>query len=159
MWNIVQKTVLLGGFKSKFLTPFGPLGFFLSLDAIPRALGHACISGFSVTENMRMPTYHLVRDSFDNIAKCKAALFFGHARMEHHLQQQIAKFFAQIVHIIALYGIEDFISFLKRIGHDGFETLLHIPWTAGFGVTERCHDFQKAIDIAGWFHHRSVKLG
>ncbi|MDT4863379.1 hypothetical protein FQZ97_980820 [compost metagenome] len=54
---------------------------------------------------MRMAADHLVRDGFDNIAEAKLALFFSHAGMKHHLKQQIAKLFTEIIGIVALNGI------------------------------------------------------
>ena len=55
------------------------------------------------------------------------------------LKQQIAEFFAEIVHIIAVDGVGDFVGFLDGVGRDGFEVLFQIPRTAAIRITEFCH--------------------
>ena len=51
----------------------------------------------------------------------KAPCSSRHLGMEHHLQQQVAEFVAQVGQISALDRIRDLVGFLDRVGGDGRE--------------------------------------
>ncbi|MCY1242164.1 hypothetical protein D9M72_551090 [compost metagenome] len=97
---------------------------------------------------MRMAADHLARHRFDDVAKGKVAGFLRHPGMEHHLQQQIAEFVAEVVHVAALDGIGNLIGFLDRVGFDRLEGLDDVPGATGFRLPERGHDIEQAFYIA-----------
>ena len=66
----------------------------------------------------------------DNIAEVEQLFLFGHARVEHDLEQQIAQLVLQRRPVLILDRAGHFIGFFDRIGRDGREILLDIPRTA-----------------------------
>ena len=76
-----------------------------------------------LAENMRVAADHLVGDGGLNIGKSNKSSLFRHARVEHHLQQQIAEFVLERPPVRMLDGVGDFIGFLDRLGRDGGEGL------------------------------------
>jgi hypothetical protein len=69
--------------------------------------------------------------------------------VKHHLQQQITEFVAEIGKIAAGDRISDFIGFLDGVGHNGRKILFEIPGAAAAGGSQRCHDIEQALDVAG----------
>ena len=128
-----------------WLTPRGALGFFLGLDALPRALdvGWAQPS-VSVAEDMRVSSDHLACDRLNDVAEGECVFLFGHACMKHYLQQQIAEFVSEIVQVATRDGISDFVGFFDRVGRNTREILFEIPRAAGAGCSQRRHDFEQA---------------
>ena len=98
----------------------------------------------------------MVGDGFDHVAESEFALFLGHAGVEDDLQQEVAEFVTQIVEIAARYGVGDFIRFLERVGGDGLESLLDVPWAAGNRRPQRGHDLEQAGYVFGRFHRRML---
>jgi hypothetical protein len=101
---------------------------------------------------MRMPADHLSRDRLDHVAERKRILFFGHAGMKHHLQQQIAEFVPQIVQIAARDGVGNLIGFLDGVGRDARKILFEIPRAAGARGSQHRHDLEQAGNIRGRGH-------
>jgi hypothetical protein len=46
--------------------------------------------------------------------------------MEHHLQQQVAQFVAQFIHVAVLNGVGDLVSLLDGVWGDGGEVLFAV---------------------------------
>ena len=65
--------------------------------------------------------------------------------VEHDLEQQVAQFATQVSHVIARYGVGDFVGFLDRVGRDGGEILRAIPFASRNGVAEAGHDAEQAV--------------
>ena len=97
---------------------------------------------------MGMAADELGGDRLDHAAEIEHARLFRHPRMKDDLQQQVAEFLAQIFGVAALNCIGDFVGLFDREGGDGGEGLLDVPGTAGDGIAQRGHDFDKAPDIA-----------
>ena len=95
---------------------------------------------------MWMPRDHLAADRRDDIAEIEDRGFFGHARMENDLQQEIAELVAQCGMIVPIDRIGHFVGFLDRVRRDRFEALLAIPRTTAFGIAQRSHDAEKVVD-------------
>ncbi len=91
-----------------------------------------------------MPSDHLARDRLDHVAERERVLFFRHAGMEHHLQQEIAEFVTQVIEIAARDGVDDFVGFLDGVGSNGREILFEIPGAAAAGRSQRRHDIEQA---------------
>ncbi len=96
---------------------------------------------------MRVSPDHLGVDRIDHVAERKSALFLGHARMKHHLQQQIAEFLLEVLEIISRDGVGDLVSFLDGVGCDGRKRLFKVPRSAGLGRAQRCHDIEQRGDL------------
>ena len=125
--------------------PRRAFGFLLGLDALPGALDvRRRQSAVLVGEHMRMPSDHLSRDRLDHVAECERVLFLRHAGVEHHLQQEIAEFVAEIVEIAARDGVGDLIGLLDGVGRDGRKILFEIPGAAAAGRSQRRHDVEQA---------------
>ena len=99
-----------------------------------------------------MASDQLRRDGLHHIAEVEGALLPRHLRVEHHLQQQVAEFVAQVDQVSALDRIRDLVGFLDRVGGDGSEGLLEIPRAAGTGRPERRHDFEQSGNVGRGGH-------
>jgi len=97
-----------------------------------------------------------VRDRAGNIVEGKIVLLLGHARMEDHLQQQVAELVAQRGHVAAIYGVGDLVGFFDGVGDDGLERLLDIPRTPFRRVAQSSHDVDQFVDVGGWHLSRSL---
>ena len=73
--------------------------------------------------------------------------------MEYDLEQQIAKFTAQVVHVCAFDRVCDFIGFFDRIRCDCLEGLGSVPFAAALGIAQPRHDKQQSVDL---FTHADV---
>ncbi len=93
---------------------------------------------------MRMPSDHLARDGLDHVAERECILFFRHAGVKHHLQQEIAEFVTQIVEVAARDGVGDFKGFLDGVGCDTRKILFEIPRATAAGRPQRRHDLEQA---------------
>ena len=89
---------------------------------------------------MRVAFNHLVADALCNIGKGKAAIFLGHARMKHHLQQQIPQLVTDVIHIPVRNGVGNLIGLFDRVGCDTLKGLLDIPRAPLLRVTKLAHD-------------------
>jgi hypothetical protein len=124
--------------------PRGAFGFLLGLDLVPHLLNVGWRQpAVLVGENMRVPSDHFARDCLDHIGKCECVLFLGHAGMEHHLQQEIAEFVAQVAEIVARDGFDDFVGFLDGVGRDRRKILFEVPRTAAAGRAQPRHDLEQ----------------
>lgn len=72
-----------------------------------------------------------------------------HARMERHLEQEVAKLLFQRRHIFARDRVGDFVGFLDGVGGDAGEVLLDVPRAAGFGVAQPRHDVEHGLGGGG----------
>ncbi len=93
---------------------------------------------------MRMPADHLARDRLDHVAERERILFFRHAGMKHHLQQEIAELVTEVIEIAARNGVSDFMGFLDGVGGNGCEILFKIPRATAAGRSQHRHDFDQA---------------
>ena len=81
--------------------PFLAALFFL-LDAVPGP-ELLFVAGIRHTvEDMRVTADHFVRNGLCNVVEGEQRFFFREDRMKHDLQQQIAKFFFQILRVAGL---------------------------------------------------------
>jgi hypothetical protein len=98
------------------------------------------------SEDVRMAADHLVGDRCDDVGDREMAGFFGDARMEHDLKQQVAELVLEIRHIGARDRVGDFMRFLDRIGRDRLETLLDVPGAAMVGIAQTGHDRDQIVE-------------
>jgi len=96
-------------------------------------------------EHMRMAADQLVGDGAGNVVEVEAALLLGHARVKHHLQQQVAQLLAQVGAVATRDGVRNLVGLLDRVRSDGGETLLHVPRAAAFGIAQPRHDLEQAL--------------
>ncbi len=125
---------------------------FLRLDPLPQVLDRMRGKPLRVTEHVRMTPQQLLGDRLDHVAEVESTLLLRHARMENHLQQEVAQFLTQIVELAACHRIGDLIGLLDGVGSDGRKILLQVPWTTGAGRAQRRHDRKQPADIAGREH-------
>ena len=120
------------------------------LDIFPaRLLGRAAGLGGLVAKDVRVAANQLVRHGLGHVLQPEMPGLFSHARVEDHLEQQIAQFDPQLVHVAVLDGVGDLIGFLNRIGSDRLEGLLHVPGTAAVRIAQANHDVLQAVDGVG----------
>ena len=81
----------------------------------------------------------------DHVVEREMAGFLGHLRVEHDLELQIAELVGERVHVVAGDRVGDLIGFLDRVGGDGREILLAIPFAAGVRIAQPAHDRDEAL--------------
>ena len=86
---------------------------FLSLDAVPAATDIVSSIDLGISENMRMPTHHFFAESLNDVINRKIALFLAHLRMKNHLEKHIAQFFAHVLLVAFLSGIDKLTTFFN----------------------------------------------
>ena len=94
---------------------------------------------------MGMAAHHLVGYRVGHVVIIEKPQFAGHLRVEHHLEQQIAQFVLQALHVVLGDRVGDLVGFLDGVGGDGPEILLHVPRAAALGITQFRHDLQQAF--------------
>ena len=72
--------------------------------------------------------------------------FGRHLRVEHDLELQVAELVGQGVHVVAADRVGDLIGFLDRVGRDGREILLAVPFAAGLRIAQPLHDRDEAVE-------------
>jgi len=124
--------------------------------SIPRAFGRlqrfpAFVAGFAgrwlAAEDVRMARLKLVRHGFGHIVEGEQPAFFGNARLEHHLEQQVAKLVPDVADIAARHGVGNFVGFLDGVRHDRFEPLRTIPFASTDRIAEAGHDAEEAVEL------------
>ncbi|MNC66658.1 hypothetical protein D3C75_1170810 [compost metagenome] len=69
--------------------------------------------------------------------------------MEDDLEQEVAQFDLQLLHVGALDGVGDLVGLLDRIGGNGREGLFDIPGATAVRIAQANHDLFQAIDGVG----------
>src|SRR5690606_41251518 len=62
-----------------------------------------------------------------DIAEAEMPALFGHARVEHDLEQQIAELVTQVGEVTALDGVGDFVGLFDGVRRDAVEILRDVP--------------------------------
>jgi hypothetical protein len=65
--------------------------------------------------------------------------------MEHHLEQQIAQLFDEMVDRAVLDSVEDFIGFFDEVGLEGLSRLLPVPRATSL-TPESSHESEQRIE-------------
>ena len=76
------------------------------------------------------------------------AKFFRHLCVEDDLELKIAQFILERFHVAVVDCLGHLIGFLDRIGGDGREALLQIPFAAALRVAKAAHDGDEALERA-----------
>ena len=90
-----------------------------------------------------MAAHHLVTDRFNDIVEIEVSSFSCHLCVEDDLHQQVAQLVTQILQVMTLNRVHDFIGLFNRVGRNGFIILLHIPRTTAIRISQIIHDLQK----------------
>jgi hypothetical protein len=98
---------------------------------------------------VRVAPDHLSHHRGDHVGKGEMPGFLGDARVEDHLEQEVAEFVAQIRHVAPRDGVGHLVGLLHRIGRDAGEILRHVPGAADLRVPKRRHQGQQFHDV----HH------
>ena len=83
---------------------------------------------------MRVPAQHLVSDAPGDVIEAELAFFVGDLRVKYDVEQQVAQLFLQILGVVTLDRVEQFVRFIERIGGDRCAGLADIPGATVFGV-------------------------
>ncbi len=129
----------------------GHAGFFAlgGLDALP-ALGLGVgIDHRTVPEHMGMAPDQLVGDRPGNLVEVERPDLARQAGVKDNLEQQVAQFVLQVIHIVALDRIGHLVCLLDGIRRNRAERLLQVPRAAALGVAQAVHDFEQAVDRSG----------
>ncbi len=143
--HIVQHARLAAVFSGLF----GALG---RLERFPglldrRLAARRPIAGGAVAEHMGVAADQLVGDGAGDVVEGESVGFLGHAGMEDHLQQQIAKLVAQRGHVPPVDRVGDLVGLFDGVGRDGGEVLLQVPGAAVLRVAQAAHDRQEFADV------------
>ena len=87
---------------------------------------------------MGMAANELGVDVFENVADVKVLFLASNLCMQVDLEQQVAEFFGQLLHIVLLQGLHDLVGLLNDIVGQGLVRLLAIPGTT-VGFTTQAH--------------------
>src|SRR5262249_17306541 len=109
-----------------------------------------------VSEDVRMPSHHLVDQLSEQIRHREVALLLGDARVEDDLKQQVAELLAHGRAAAGLDCLQDFVGFLDEKGLERRWGLFAIPRAAA-RFTESLHDVQEPLkeNTGGVGHFRS----
>ena len=105
-----------------------------------------------------MAAQQLFRDRLHHVAELERALLLRHARVEHDLEQQVAKFVAQVAETAARDRVRDLVGLFDGVGRDAREALLEVPRAARAGRAQRGHDLDQRGDVAGGCHGCSMRF-
>ena len=122
------------------------LAALLAFHALPGFGLGGGIGDAGLSENVRMPVGHFAVDGRNHVVEREQTLLLRQLGMEHHLEQEIAEFVAQVIRLTALDGIGDLIGFFDGVRRQGAEVLLQIPGTAAFGIAQGPHDYQQLLN-------------
>src|SRR3569833_290698 len=107
----------------------------------PAALRFDALAG-RIAEDMWMPAHELIVNRSRNASEIEPALFLGHPRVKYNLKQQVAQLVAQLLRIIPIDRVRDFVRFFDGEGCDGRKCLLAVPGAAG---SQPHHQFQQRV--------------
>src|SRR3989304_2009341 len=119
----------------------------LALDPVPQSLDLAGLELAGVAENVRMPANELFSKRLDDVAEIESAFLFGHARVEHDLEQEVAELVLEVVAVAARNRVGNLIGFLDGVGRDGREGLLEVPGASGARRAQPRHDLDQPADV------------
>ena len=105
------------------------------------------------TEDVRMPADHFLADSPRHVLEGEGARLLGHARVKHHLQQEVAQLVAQGVEVVLRDRLDNLVRLFDGIGSDAGEGLFPIPGTARVRMAQRRHDLKQFL---GFTHKRLI---
>src|SRR5208283_5411071 len=98
-----------------------------------------------VSEHMRVATNHFINIGCNHILDGEPALFFGNARMEHDLKQQVAKFFLDFIGRPFIQSFHDFVALFDEKRLERLRGLLAVPWAA-IGTAEFGHKIHECSE-------------
>ena len=144
------------GVQERFLALLGMTGFvnggrllggaFLLFDDFPVAEDVSGGFGGGRTEDMRVAAHHFVVDFADDVGDGEALLFVSDLGVEKNLEKEIAKFFGKLRVFGGVQSVEDFVSFLDKIGAKSGVGLFAVPGTAAGGA-ETGHNGDEFFEI------------
>ena len=102
---------------------------FFPLDGVPLFQDGAGIARLAFPEDVRVPPNQFVATSRAT-SSIVSALLRLRSRMKHHLQKQIAQFFAQIRVVFCPNCFRQFVRFLEQVWDERFVRLLAVPRAA-----------------------------
>ena len=111
--------------------------FFCGLERLP--VGRHRRQLRRVAEQMRVPAFHLVGDCRGDVGESEKAFILSDLCVENDLEEEVAKFLAQVVHVAALDRVGNLIRFLDCVRRDGGEVLRPVPVAPG-GTPQARHD-------------------
>src|SRR3989304_9998489 len=91
----------------------------LALDPAPESLDLAGLELAGVAEYVRMPANELLGKRLDDVAEIESAFLFGHAGVEHDLEQEVAELVLEVGAVAACDRVGNLIGFLDGVGRDG----------------------------------------
>lgn len=106
-----------------------------------------CIVYVDIGEYVWVMVLYFVVDCMGDFGEGKCFLFFGYVCVEYYLQQQVVKFVVEIVQVVVVDCIGDFIGFFDGVGGDGCEVLFQILWVVVLWVVQLCYDCQQVFQF------------
>ena len=88
----------------------------------------------AVAKYVGVPAHELLADAAHHVIEREVALLLGNLRLKIHLEQQVAKLFAQRVHVILVEGIKNLGGLFEQVLLKGSMGLLLVPRTAVRGA-------------------------
>ena len=88
---------------------------------------------------MGVASHHLFADAVGHFVEGEYFALFSQLGVEHYLQKQVSQFFLEILVVIAVDGVDDFVTFLNKVFTECKMILFFVPRTAVF-APELFHD-------------------
>ena len=101
-----------------------------ALSSSQAALCSAALSAPPLRKNVRVAPHQLVADRRSHRLEIELARLAGDLRVKHHLEQQIAQLFLEMLEVSSLDGVGNLVRLLDRVGRNAREGLLPIPRAA-----------------------------
>ena len=116
------------------------------LRPLPRRVTFLVRGERRLTEHVRMAPYHLLGDGTRDVVEVERPLLLGHARVEDHLQEQVAELVAEVLAIFAFDRVDHLVGLLDRVRGDAREGLRDVPGAAARGISEPPHDPDQLVE-------------
>ena len=129
---------------------------FLALELLP-VLDHlARRLGLHVAIDVGVPIDQFVAKHVAHVGNVKVARFGADLRIEDDVQQQVAQFLGNVVHVVRQDGVGQFISFFDGIGAEGIEGLLAVPGALFAQVVHDVQESGESLQFFFSFHRRKI---
>ncbi len=92
-----------------------------------------------------MASFQFVGNRGGDGIEIELTAFFGDARDEHHLEQQIAELVADRRGLARSDRLGQFVGFLQRVRHDARHRLGAVPRAAALRITQPTHHVEQSL--------------
>ncbi len=119
-----------GGKAARHAAQDAPLALLFGLDLLPIAQHFVGVLRVEIPEHMRMAMDKLFHDARDHVVNREGAFTTPELRLEHDLEEEIPKLFADGRAVSRIDRVDDLTGLFERVLTQGLERLFSVPRTA-----------------------------